>query len=148
MKDHDDKRLFNIDEFGIKFRKFRARLLTHEYSISVITLLPQRVIHFGAVSNNFTTFCINKTVAGRSRRFMVHFCRVLRMEASDGLILSLSLSLFPSLFSFSTEIKYAKYIFSYCNERLIDMRSANILHSSSAVSPLPSRLVGICHVAS
>lgn len=67
LKGHNDKRLFNInDESGIKFRKFRARLSTHEYSISVITLLPQRVIHFGTVSNNFTTFCINKTVAGFS----------------------------------------------------------------------------------
>jgi len=59
----NDKRLFNNDDPEIKFRKFCARLSTHEYSISVITLLPQRVIHFGAVSNNFTTFCINKMVA-------------------------------------------------------------------------------------
>lgn len=72
-------------------RGSRAR---HEYSISVITLLPQRVIHFGAVSNNFTTFCINKTVARFSRRFMVHFCRVLR----DGMHRNPAVSLFPSCF--------------------------------------------------
>lgn len=78
----------------------------------------QRIIHFGAVSNNFATFCINnKTVATprRPRRFMVHFCRVLRRNVPVG-----------SSFFFKPGIKYAKYISANtphgaCNKRLIDI---------------------------
>jgi len=84
----------------LKFGKFRATLRCHEYSISVITSLAQRVIHFGAVSNNSTTFCINETLARRSSSIYGSFQRSAPTEIGSSRFsrLNLSLPFLPFLF--------------------------------------------------